>query len=105
MHKGESASVVWASRSDCGVARSNPSGLSRSVQASPTPPQDRATSRNARSQYPAIGASSRGVASVRLPILREAAVTGGLYAKFGGCEAVVRHAAGRARWGIAGGRL
>src|SRR5690606_33130246 len=39
----------------------------RSVHASPTPPQERATSRNATSQYPAIGASSRFVARRWLP--------------------------------------
>ena len=61
-------SQVAASSIERLFSRSTPSGQSRSVHASPTPPHERATSRNARSQYPAIGASSRFVASWSDPI-------------------------------------
>src|SRR5688572_31981068 len=65
MERGESASLVAASLRVLGVSRAMASGSSRSVHASPTPPQDRATRRKARSQYPAMGARSRGVRSWR----------------------------------------
>src|SRR5215217_1151398 len=75
MHSGESSGQVAASSIERRVSRSTPSGQRRSVQASPTPPQERATSRNETSQYPAIGASSRLVASSRLLICRGLGIT------------------------------
>src|SRR4051812_12979054 len=78
MHSGESAGQVAASSIDRRVSRSTPSGQSRSVHASPTPPQDRATRRKETSQYPAIGARRRLVARGTWP-MRRGVMAGGLY--------------------------
>ncbi len=49
------------------VSLSTPRGLTRSVHASPSPPNGRTTSRKARSQYPAMGDRSRFEVTLRLP--------------------------------------
>src|SRR5262245_36081905 len=73
---GLSKSLVRARSRLVAVPRRSPCGLSRSVQASPTPPNRRQIVRNARSQYPAIGASRRLVASRTGPMVSGAPITG-----------------------------
>src|SRR5262245_23985205 len=63
MPTGLSKSLVRARSREVAVPRSRPWGLSRSVQARPTPPHSRQMVRKARSQYPAMGARRRLVAS------------------------------------------
>jgi hypothetical protein len=66
---GLSTSFVRARSRLVAVPRRRPCGLSKSVHASPTPPYPRHTVRNARSQYPAMGASKSGVANSTCPSL------------------------------------
>src|ERR1700722_13494066 len=82
MHSGESSGTVMANSIDLRFSRRTPSGQSRSVHAMPTPPQERATNRNARSQYPAIGASSRLVDNLSFPICRGTDTAVPLFAAF-----------------------
>ena len=73
MQTGASCSLVDASHIVVAVSLSIASGHRRSVQARPTPPEGPVIClvmrRNARSQYPAMGARRRLFSSSTLPIL------------------------------------